>query len=688
MIPDETIAEVRKRADIVAVVGRYVDLKKAGTLFKACCPFHDEKTPSFTVSPTRNTYHCFGCGVHGDALRFISEHDALPFPDAVRSLAGQLGIEVPEDRAERPEERAARAERRSLQARLLAAQDKITAFYSEGLFGPAGRPARAYLQERGITPRAAEAFRLGWASGDKAAFDTFATAQGLERDDLVTLGLLVAPEQGFVDGERLGGGYLRFRERVMFPVVDLRGEVVGFSGRILDPHKKAAKYINSPETPVFTKGEHLYGAHTARHAARRSGRLVLCEGNVDVVMLWQAGLEGTAAAMGTALTSTQVRLVKRLSEQVVCVMDGDAAGTKAAFSSLVPFLEAGLQPRAVMLPPGEDPDSFVRGQGVEAFVALLDAAAPLLDLHIVRVDAQHPADPPGRIAALRALAPALAGLDDPLAFTLYRDAVGATLGLGVDLVDRAVADQRRDAAASAARRAPVEEPPKVEVRREPPRRRSPDRAATPAPVEEEWLPPEPPPRVFEDAPPPFDAATYDASFEMALVAGPIAATRGDPDPAVGQPPKPLGYVREVIEFIVQYPMLAVRLRDAEAHNSLTHDGLAGFVDDLCREVEAGRTPNVDRLLSNLQHPGVVAFLRECQARRPSLNDDTVDQAFDDAVQRLRVGAQKEEKVRLTQAMSAAWATKDHGALAALNEQLTAVHARLRRLQTPNVEGAR
>lgn len=680
MIPDATIAEVRARADVVRVVGRAVDLKKAGTLFKGLCPFHDERTPSFTVSPTRNTYHCFGCGAHGDALRFLTEHEALSFPEAVRALAAEVGVEVPESRAESPEERQAREAKRSLAARLLAAQDKITAYFTEALHGPRGGAARAYLKQRGITRRTAEAFRLGWASGDKAAFAGFLEADGdIALDDLVTLGLLVPPDEGFREGERLGGGYLRFRERVMFPVIDIRGEVVGFSGRILDPHKKAAKYINSPETPVFTKGEHLYGAHTARHAARRAGRLVLCEGNVDVVMVYQAGIEGVAAAMGTALTPAQVRLVKRLSEKVVCVMDGDAAGAKAAFASLVPFLEAGLQPRAVMLPAGEDPDSFVRAQGLEAFEGLVEAAPPLLDLYISRARDEHPADPPGRVAALRHVAPALAALDDALTLTLYRRKVAGALEVDDVLVDQAIDDAKRAAAESQARSA---------GRRSALR----DGAAPPRAAEPSAPPPDVPFAVhFEPPPPPPEPVPYDLEPPPFLGDGPAAGGPGradaPPQPVEVRPLRVPRYARELFEFIVQYPHLAARLDVEDAHICLTHEGLAGFVDGLCREVEAGRTPNVDRLLSNLRDADVVAFLRECQARRPSQDGSTIEQAFDDAHRRVRQGSLEAEDRRIRDAMRAAW-REDRAAYIELAERLKSIRVQLKHLQSPSVEGAR
>ena len=440
MIPDETIAEVLERTDLIALVGRHVTLKKAGSLFKGLCPFHDEKTPSFTVSPTRNTYHCFGCGAHGHSIKFLMEVGARSFPEAVRELAAECGVEVPEQRPESPEERKKREEKKSLERRLLDAQDILTGYYSDQLFGPGGERARRYLSNRGLSRRAADAFRLGWASGDKRAFSEFLNRHELSLADMVLLGVVMEPNDGWNESKPLRGGYLRFRERLMFPVVDFRGDVTGYSGRILDGNKKIAKYMNSPESPVFTKGQQLYGAFTARSAARKAGRVVLVEGNVDVVALWDKGLEGTVAAMGTALTPEQVRLVKRLNGNAVCVMDGDAAGEKAAFASLDPFLDAGLQPRAVMMPAGSDPDSFVQSQGVDAFSRLLDSAAPLMDIMIKRQAEIHPADPPGRLAALREVAPTLSKLTDALSRDLYIAQLESTLGLSADIIRGALAE--------------------------------------------------------------------------------------------------------------------------------------------------------------------------------------------------------------------------------------------------------
>ncbi|MCB1185155.1 DNA primase, partial [bacterium] len=438
MIPEQTIAEILERVDLVKLVGRQVKLRKAGAGFMGLCPFHDEKSPSFSVSPVRRTYHCFGCGAHGDAVRFLMEQHGRSFPEAVRELAAEVGVMVPEERPEPPARRAERERQRSEAERLFAAQDAVTTYYTDTLFSPAGEPAQRYLTGRGFTPDTARAFRLGYADGDAARFQRFLATTDVALADLVALGLLLVPDTGPDPSAPLQGHYLRFRRRLMCPVVDVRGQVTGYSGRVLDAKAKAAKYVNSPETPVFTKGDQLYGAFTARSTARRAGRVILCEGNLDVVALWQAGFPGTVAAMGTALTTRQVRLVKRLSEQVICVMDGDAAGAKAAFASLLPFLEEGIQPRAVLLTGGHDPDSYVREHGADAFRTLLAAARPLLDLYIEREAAARPADALGRAEGLRALAPALRLLQDPLTRDLYRQQVASTLGVPLDFVDRAI----------------------------------------------------------------------------------------------------------------------------------------------------------------------------------------------------------------------------------------------------------
>ena len=644
MIPDEIIAEVLERVNVVEFVGRHVNLKKAGTLYKGLCPFHDEKTPSFTVSPTRNTYHCFGCGAHGHAIKFLMEVGARNFPEAVRELAAEVGVEVPESRPQSAEEKRRREQKKTKERRLLDAQDRLTSYYADQLYSQAGERAQRYLSGRGMSRRAAEAFRLGWASGDKRAFAQFLEANEISLADMVDLGVVMEPKDGWKPSQVLDGGYLRFRERLMFPVVDFRGDVTGYSGRILDANKKIAKYMNSPETPVFTKGQQLYGAFTARSAARKASRVILVEGNVDVIALWDQGLEGTVAAMGTALTPEQVRLVKRLNTNCVCVMDGDAAGLKAAFSSLGPFLDAGLQPRAVILPDGDDPDSYVQQHGVDRFVQLLDDARPLLDIMIDHEIAQQPDDTPGRLAALRNLAPALTKLSDTLSRELYISQLVDKLGVSNDFVNSALAEvsERRPPAA------PIEGP-----------------AGPPAPL---------------DLPPPLMEMPYPSSTGMESPQ--FDSHRQPPEESFFLP----GYVSQMLVFIMQFPSLVVRLYEAECQKYLTQPGLIGFFHCLYNEVSVGKSPNMDRILNGLDDAQTTAFLRGLQAMPLAADAEVVEQAFEEALLRLQRGALEADRSRLSREIRDTFST-DPIRCAELNDELKRIRAALANLSAQTARGA-
>jgi DNA primase len=643
MITDEVRNEVLDRTDLVALIGRKVDLRKAGTLFKGRCPFHDERSPSFTVSPVRRTYHCFGCGVHGDAIRFVMETEALNYPEAVRQLAAACGVEVPESRAESPTERAARERVRSESERLLAAQDQVAVYFTEALWSPQAREAQAYLKARKVGRKAVEAFRLGWADADKRAFAAFAEAKGIALEDLVTLGLVVPPDEGLAPGRPLGGGHLRFRERLMFPVLDLRGEVVGFGGRILDAQAKTAKYINSPETPVYTKGDHLYGIFQAKERARREGRVVLCEGNVDVIMAWQAGFQGSVAAMGTALTPRQVRLVKRLSENVVCVMDGDAAGQKAAFASLLPFLDEGVQPRAVVLPPGEDPDSFLKTQGKAAFEALLGAAPPLLDLHIEASAEKHPNDPLGRTAALRALAPALARLSDPLARTLYLDKVAARLEVPRAVVESAASDSPPEARPA---RPPAPERTRVEPR-------------------------------ASEPPPPFDVTERFPERDSAVTRPP---PWDEPAPSIDPPVSiPIAEL-QAIDIILQFPHLALHFERVGGLRSLTCGPLADFVTRLCEQARDGELPNEERLVAAVEPKSVRDRLMERLALRPNLTEERAPAAIEQATRVLERETLKRRRFALTDELKRLHGTGDLVGLTQRAQELQDVQRALKELK--------
>ena len=358
MIPPGFIQDVLARVDLVDVVGRYVQLKRAGQNFLGLCPFHGEKTPSFTVSQSKQFFHCFGCGAHGTAIGFLMEHRGLGFVDAVRELAQQAGMTVPE-----PSPAAAQAAGR---ARALTDVLQLAAdFYRQQLRGSGA--AIAYLKGRGLVGATAARFALGYSPDARNALAS--TFTNYADPQLVEAGLVI-------EGE--GKRYDRFRGRVMFPIRNRRGAVLGFGARSIDGAEP--KYLNSPETPVFHKGRELYGLFEAQEAIRRRRRVIVCEGYLDVIQLAQAGLDETVAALGTAITSQHVGELLRLSEHIVFAFDGDAAGRKAARRALEAALPALADARRidfVFLPEGEDPDSLVQAHGAAAFEDEIGRALPL-----------------------------------------------------------------------------------------------------------------------------------------------------------------------------------------------------------------------------------------------------------------------------------------------------------------------
>jgi DNA primase len=369
VLPQAFIHDLIARADIVEIVGRHVQLKKAGINFKGLCPFHGEKSPSFIVSPSRQTYHCFGCGVHGDAIRFLMEHTGLGFMDAVRDLAQQLGVTVPEEQVSDEERERARA-LKERQATLNDVLDKAAAHFRKRL--KEHPRAIDYLKGRGLTGEVAARFGLGYAPDGwrnlASAFPSY--------DDplLVEAGLVITQGDDPAQAKR----YDRFRDRVMFPIRNVQGEVIGFGGRVLD--KGEPKYLNSPETPVFVKGRELYGLYEARAALRDKGYVLVTEGYMDVVALAQLGFPNAVATLGTACTAEHVQKLFRFTERVVFSFDGDAAGRRAADRALQASLAFASDTRSIrflFLPPEHDPDSYVREHGAEAFERLVSDAVPL-----------------------------------------------------------------------------------------------------------------------------------------------------------------------------------------------------------------------------------------------------------------------------------------------------------------------
>jgi len=361
LIPQHFINDLISRADIVEVLGKRIQLKKAGREFKANCPFHDEKTPSFTVSPAKGFYHCFGCGAHGTALGFLMEYDHMSFVEAVESLAASMGIEVPREDSQRP------ARRYDELFELLA---KAERYYQANLKD--SRAAQDYLKGRGIDGATAKRFGMGYAAaGWSAVLDKFGKSSELiER--LLATGLIIRKDNG--------SHYDRFRDRIMFPIRDARGRCVGFGGRVLADEEP--KYLNSPETVLFHKGRELYGLYEARQAIRNIERLVVVEGYMDVVGLARHGIEFAVATLGTATTDDHLNRLFRLTEEVFFCFDGDKAGRAAAWRALetaLPQIREGRQIHFVFLPEGQDPDSFVRDNGHKAFEEALDARVPLSD---------------------------------------------------------------------------------------------------------------------------------------------------------------------------------------------------------------------------------------------------------------------------------------------------------------------
>ena len=372
MIPAAFVQDLLTRVDIVEIVGRHVDLKKAGINHKGLCPFHGEKSPSFTVSATRQTYHCFGCGVHGNAVGFLMEHLGVGFPDAVRDLAQQAGMTVPEDDSS-VEERTLAAAKKMRQATLSETLAKAADHYRKQL--KSSPRAVDYLKARGLSGDIAARFGLGYApEGWRALASAFPRYDDplLEESGLV----ISQAAEGVDDADRKR--YDRFRDRIMFPIRSVQGEVIGFGGRVLD--KGEPKYLNSPETPVFSKGRELYGLHEARQGLRQRGYALVVEGYMDVVALAQLGFPNAVATLGTACTAEHVQKLFRFSEAVVFSFDGDAAGRRAAGRALeasLPFATDTRSIRFLFLPTEHDPDSFVRAKGAAAFEQLVEQAVPL-----------------------------------------------------------------------------------------------------------------------------------------------------------------------------------------------------------------------------------------------------------------------------------------------------------------------
>ena len=424
--PDDVVERVREATDVVQLVGQYVNLKRAGRSFKGLCPFHTEKTPSFTVNPERQMYHCFGCHKGGDVFSFLMEHDGVSFPEALRTLGERAGIEVEQRRP-----------RDAGQDSLYQAGERAARFFQEALTRPEGEAVRQYIRKRGLQPALVEQFGLGAAPNAWEDLSRALRQDGIPVDTLVTLGLAARRTNG-------SGLYDVFRNRLMIPIRSLSGRVVGFGGRVLpQPEGDAGpKYLNSPDSPIYHKGHLLYGLGEARAAIRRHEAVVLTEGYLDFLSLFQAGIEHVVAACGTAFTPQQAALLHRYTRRAYILGDSDPAGRRAAVRTAGLLLEHGFLVYLVELPAGYDPDSFVREHGAAALETRLREAPSYVASMKLLVD-RRAGDLAVKERVVRHLLDDLVRVSDPLLQELYGKELARTFGVSDGVIEAAL-EQRRN----------------------------------------------------------------------------------------------------------------------------------------------------------------------------------------------------------------------------------------------------
>lgn len=416
MIPEHLLEQVAQANDIVEVISGYFPLKRAGSAYKARCPFHQEKTASFSVNPARQIFKCFGCGAGGGVFKFVELYENVPFPEAVKRLAARVGIRVEEEPLTAEEDAQQKMKRRLLALHAAAAEW----FHEKLLRTKAGQGARDYLKSRGITTEVAKNWKLGYAPNTWDALTHWAAEQGFRDDELIASGLVTWKETE--DGSSPSHFYDRFRDRLMFPIYDDLAQVIAFSGRVLNAEAFGGKYVNSPETPLFTKGKVLFGLQKTKRAILNQKAVIVCEGQLDLITVYEAGVQNVTASQGTAFTFQQASLLKQRcgADEVILCFDADAAGLKAAERSLPALLAADLTVRVAEMPAGHDPDSLIRAEGVEAFTHRIAQARDFFDCLIERAAAMPDfATPKGKAAFARKMAGNVALVADPV----LRDAV-------------------------------------------------------------------------------------------------------------------------------------------------------------------------------------------------------------------------------------------------------------------------
>ena len=427
---DELKEQIKDRCDIVEFINQYLPLKRAGNNFKGLCPFHQEKTPSFTVYPDSQHYYCFGCHRGGDAFTFIMEHESIDFPGAIRLLGQHVGIEVPERPAPGSSSASAAAGPPGIRKDdLYLLHEKLTRWYQSQLRSPEAKVALEYCRERGLTDELLEKFQLGYAPDGFDAVKTWGRQQEFSLDLMLAAGVLTRQNEA----DPITKAYDRFRHRLMFPIWNPQGRVIAFSGRVLEAEQKGGKYVNSPETPIFHKGGVLYGLPLARAGIREHGACLLCEGQMDVIACHAAGVAYAVAPQGTAFTETQARLIKRYTDRLILAFDADEAGINATLKSIDAFAAAGLAVKVVPMTEGEDPDSLVRKHGPEALPKKIAEAKDffefLFEVHLERQEE----NPAGKMKAVQAYLEEVAKIENHLEFHEYCQLLIGKLSAGKNL---------------------------------------------------------------------------------------------------------------------------------------------------------------------------------------------------------------------------------------------------------------
>jgi DNA primase len=418
-----TLEQIRSASDIVDVIGSYVPLKRAGANFQALCPFHKEKTPSFNVNPHLQIFKCFGCHKGGDVFAFVKEYESIDFPEAVRRLAERARIPLEFEKS------PGQQQHRHLKESLLQIHEQITQRWQNALANEAsGQMARDYLAKRGVSPDAVRLFRLG--SAPELWDDTvnWAKSKGYDLAQVETAGLILRKEGG-------ESYYDRFRGRLMFPICDEQGRVVGFSGRVLSGDEKTAKYVNSPETPIFTKSKVFFGLDKSKRALLDAGQAIICEGQLDLIACFMAGIQNIVAPQGTAFTAEHARILKRYVDEVVLCFDSDEAGQNATVRALDSLLASGLAVRVAVLPPPHDPDSLIKTAGGEAFKRLIDQAEGFFDYYLNRLCASNDVNTDkGRLIVLRSMAEAVHKTANGVLIDRYAQKTALRLSVAPDAV--------------------------------------------------------------------------------------------------------------------------------------------------------------------------------------------------------------------------------------------------------------